>query len=245
MTDGQQINQFRALDFDEEDILFSPLVRYHFEREAMEDLQKLNAGEFEAAPEEAALAKKRAKKYYRRSQRIRLLRHSYHVLQKVSVFLVVLAAGFTFLTVRVDAVNKAVVNWLTEIYQTHTHLSIGMENSNIDLSDIKINWLPENVMVQKLDTAAIASFSINYGDQSVGSILCQNHDSNMSLNTENAVTTYLSLPGFDRVMLIEHPNAISILATNSDIIITIITFTQTGYPFTTGEVLNILQNIEY
>ena len=91
MTDGQQINQFRALDFDEEDILFSPLVRYHFEREAMEDLQKLNAGEFGAAPEEAALAKKRAKKYYRRSQRIRLLRHSYHVLQKVSVFLVVLA----------------------------------------------------------------------------------------------------------------------------------------------------------
>ena len=174
MTDGQQMNQFRALDFDEEDILFSPLVRYHFEREAMEDLQKLNAGGFEAAPEESALAKKRAEKYYRRSQRIRLLRHSYHTLQKVSVFLVVLAVGFTVLTGRVDADNKAVDSWLTEIYQTHTHLSIGMENSNIDLSDIKINWLPENVTVQKLDTAAIASFSINSNEAPPPVDTCEN-----------------------------------------------------------------------
>lgn len=61
MGNEKELNQFRALDFDADDILFSSLVRYHFEREAMEDLEKLNSGEFDAIPEEIESAQKRAK----------------------------------------------------------------------------------------------------------------------------------------------------------------------------------------
>ena len=52
MGNEKELNQFRALDFDADDILFSSLVRYHFEREAIEDLEKLKAGKFDAMPEE-------------------------------------------------------------------------------------------------------------------------------------------------------------------------------------------------
>lgn len=244
MTDGQQMNQFRALDFDEEDILFSPLVRYHFEREAMEDLQKLNAGEFEAAPKEAALAKKRAEKYYRRSQRCKMFRHGYHILQKVSVFLVVLAVGFTFLTVRVDAVNKAVVSWLTEIYQTHTHLSVVMEDSYIDFSNVKINWIPPQTTLDR-SLANEGYYSVMYQQQSIGSIALYQSDTNISVNTEDATVTDLQLPGFDRTMLVERQDGIILLASNQQLFIKIALMTTPGYFCTTGELLQILQNIEY
>lgn len=244
MSNEKELSQFRALDFDAEDILFSSLVRYHFEREAAEDLEKLNAGEFDAMPEETDSARKRAEKYYRREQRLRILRHGYHVMQKVSVFLIVLIAGFTYLTINVDSVNRAVVNWLTEIYQTHTHLSIELNDSNVDLSNVKINWVPEGVTVQRLDSS-IGSFILYYKNQSIGSIICQNYNSNMSLNTENAKVNYLSLVGFDKVLLIEHEKAISLLATSPDIVITIIVTRDMDYTFSVGEVLNILQNIDY
>ena len=181
MSNEKELSQFRALDFDAEDILFSSLVRYHFEREAAEDLEKLNAGEFDAMPEETDSARKRAEKYYRREQRLRILRHGYHVMQKVSVFLIVLIAGFTYLTINVDAVNRAVVNWLTEIYQTHTHLSIEREHSKLDLSKVKNNWIPEGIAVQRLDSSiTYTSFTLYYNNQSIGSIICQNYNSNMS-----------------------------------------------------------------
>ncbi len=244
MTDGQQMNQFRALDFDEEDILLSSLVRYHFEREAMEDLQKLNAGEFEAAPKEAASAKKRAEKYYRRNQRIRLLRHCYHTLQKVSVFLVVLAVGFTFLTVRVDAVNKAVVNWLTQVYQTHTHLSIGMEESPVKYTDIRINWIPEKLTLNSTQ-ADFGIYQLEYDGQSIGTILCNNTDTNTSLNTEDAKTQYIHLPNYDTVYLVEREDFKAVTASNSQIAIIISAISSSEYTLSMGELLQILQNIEY
>ena len=150
----------------------------------------------------------------------------------------VLIAGFTYLTVSVDAVNRAVVGWLTEVYQTHTHLSIGLEDSSVDLSKVQVNWVPENITVEKMSTED-ALFNLLYQNQSVGSITCRNVSTNVSLNTENAKTTYLSLPNFDQVLLIEQEEAIMLVATKSDVTITIITFIHTGYPFTTGEVLNI------
>ena len=246
MNNEKELNQFRALDFDEDDILFSSLVRYHFEREAMEDLEKLNAGEFDAMPEEMESTRKRAEKYYHRERFLLTLRHGYRVMQKVSVFLIVLIVGFTYLTISVDAVNHVVVNWLTEVYQTHTHLSIELDDSKVDLSNVKINWMPEGIAVQRLDSSiTFTSFTLYYNNQSIGSIICQNHDTNMSLNTEDAKCTYLSLSGFDKVLLIEHEKAISILATKSDIIITIIVTRSESYNFSVGEVITILENIEY
>ena len=74
MNAEKEQQEFRALDFDEEDILFSSLVRFHYEMEAMEDLQKLQAGEFEQAPEEAARSQQRAEKFFRKAERMRRLR---------------------------------------------------------------------------------------------------------------------------------------------------------------------------
>ena len=173
-----------------------------------------------------------------------MLRHGYHLLQKVSVFLVVLIAGFTYLTVSVDAVNRAVVGWLTEVYQTHTHLSIGLEDSSVDLSKVQVNWVPAKTT---LDTSLSEEgyFSILYNNQSVGSIALYNNDTNMSVNTEDAIVTELDSPKFDKIVLVERLDGIAAIATNNNVLITISVIKNMGYDFTTGEVLNILQNINY
>jgi hypothetical protein len=243
---NQNLPDFRALDFTEEDILFAPLVRFHFEMEAMEDLRKLEAGEFSTPPEEAAAAQKRVQKYYRREERLRALRRGYGSFQKVAVFLVVLCMGFTFLTVRVEAVNRAVVGWLTEVYQTHTDLSVQIGNgSTVDLSAVSVNWIPEGLTIQRESTSLSATYEIYCEDQIAASIKCRISDSNMDLNTEDAKVTYLYLSTFDKTFLIERDTSIILVATNPNIVITIIAFKQSGYNFSTGEVLHILQNIAY
>lgn len=244
MGNEKELNQFRALDFDADDILFSSLVRYHFEREAIEDLEKLKAGKFDAMPEETDCARKRAEKYYRRGQRLRILRHGYHVMQKVSVFLIVLIAGFTYLTISVDAVNRTVVNWLTDVYQTHTHLSIELDDSNVDFSNVKINWIPEQTTLDST-LSAEGYYSILYNNQAIGSIALYDDNTNTSVNTENATVTYLNLPKFDKTMLVERDNGVILTATNKQILIQIAIITNLGYKITSGEAIQILQNIDY
>ena len=156
----------------------------------------------------------------------------------------VLFLGFIYTAVNVEAVNRAVVNWLTEVHQTHTDLSIGVENGNINLSDVQVKWVPNTIKIEKMDTEE-ALFNLLYNGQSVGSITCRNSNSNLSINTEDGKTTYLSIFGYDTVMLVEREGAIMLVALNTDIVITIICITSSGYEFTTGEVLNILQNIDY
>lgn len=244
MGNEKELSQFRALDFDADDILFSSLVRYHFEREAMEDLEKLNSDEFDAIPEEMESAQKRAKKYYHREQRLRILRHGYHVMQKVSVFLVILIAGFTYLTISVDAVNRAVVNWLTESYQTHTHLSIELKETTLKYSDISINWIPEELTLNS-SNADYGIYQLEYHNQSIGTILCNNSETNTTLNTENAKTEYINLPNYDTVYLVERNDFKAITASNSKIVIIISTIANNQYNLSIGELIRILQNIDY
>lgn len=249
MGNEKELSQFRALDFDAEDILFSSLVRYHFEREAAEDLEKLNAGEFDAMPEETDCARKRAEKYYRREQRLRILRHGYHVMQKVSVFLIVLIAGFTYLTISVDAVNYAVINWLTNIYQTHTSFHITSDNSEINsLKNLKINWIPNDCYIDFSDQdEGVYRFTKN--DTFIGSVvystISQQSPIDMNVDTEDSITTYLNFPNFTCTMLIEMPDAIILIATTEKYFIMITAIDNDVYFMTTGEILNILQNIDY
>lgn len=112
MNAEKEQQEFRALDFDEEDILFSSLVRFHYEMEAMEDLQKLQAGEFEQAPEEAAWSQQRAEKFFRKAERMRRLREWYRVFQKISVFLVIIIVLFIVAVIKIAPVNQAVTSWL-------------------------------------------------------------------------------------------------------------------------------------
>ena len=67
----------------------------------------------------------------------------------------------------------------------------------------------------------------------------------MSVNTENAKTSYLDLKDFDKTLLVERENSIILVASSENIIITIIVDFSADYIFSVGEILNILQNIEY
>lgn len=243
MYENKEQDSFRGLDFDEEEILFSSWVRYHYEQEAMEDLEKLKSGGFEETPEEALKGWKRAEKYYRREQRLRILRRSYHLMQKVSVFLVMLFIGFTYLTVNVDAVNRAVVNWLTEEYPTHTHLSIELENSSLDFTRVKINWIPDGLSLDTSDGKQ-GIYYLNYQGEQIGSIDISSVTSNMTINTENAAISNLNLPQYDQVFLVERQDAKTIVASNSDVVITISVLSTDQYTIPTGHLIQILQNIE-
>ena len=148
MSTEKDSYEFRALDFTEDDILYSPLVRYHFEMEAMEDLQKLDAGSFENAPEEASSAQKRAEKYFQKEEVFRTFRKGYYALQKIAVILVVLFIGFAFLTVQVDAVKKNVIKWLQDTNPSYTTFSFYNDGDTItDRSTLQIGWYPENCVL--------------------------------------------------------------------------------------------------
>ena len=231
----------RGLDFDEDDIIFASYVKYAFERKRQNDLAA--AQELEK-DEKDARAQKWLEKYLQRQSRIQILKKGYHALQKVAVFVVIVFIGFSYAVVNVEAVNQAVVGWLTEVHQTHTDLSVNIGQSDVDLSQVQIGWLPEGMTIERLPSTT-ASFTIYYNGQPTGSIVCQNSGSNMSVNTENAKTSYLDLKEFDKTLLVERENSIILVASSENIIITIIVDFSADYIFSVGEILNILQNIEY
>ena len=235
---------WEGLDFDKNDILFGALVKCACEEERKKDLSEAQAEETKGETAQEKRSRQLLEKYLRRQSRIQVLKKGYRAVQKVAVFLVVVFVGFTYAVVNVEAVNQAVVGWLTEVHQTHTDLSIGIENSDIDLSNVQVKWIPDTIDIEKMDTEE-ALFNLLYNGQSVGSITCRNSNSNLSINTEDGKTTYLSLPGYDTVMLIERQDSVMLVASNTNIVITIICITSSGYEFSSGEVLNILQNIEY
>ena len=236
---------WEGLDFDKNDILFGALVKCACEEERKKALAAAQAEEEQEDPAVLERRKQRMEKYLRRQSRIRVLKKGYRAVQKVAVFLVVVFVGFTYAVVNVEAVNQAVVGWLTEVHQTHTDLSVITGNdSEVDLSKVTANWAPDGISIIRNEGSS-ASFQILFNNTPVGSIMCQSHDSNMTLNTENAVVSYLSLSGFDKTMVIERSEFIIAVASNSTIIIKITVGKQEGYPFTVGEVLQIVQNIEY
>lgn len=229
----------RGLDFDEDDIIFASYVKYAFERKRQNDLAA--AQELEK-DEKDARAQKWLEKYLQRQSRIQILKKGYHALQKVAVFVVIVFIGFSYAVVNVEAVNQAVVGWLTEVHQTHTDLSVNIGQSDVDLSQVQIGWLPDSCTLDS-SLSEEGYYSILYQGKSIGSISILTNNSNMSLNTENANVTYLDLPSFEKVVLIERADGIIVVASNSTIIIRITVINNLGYDFTSGEILNILQNI--
>lgn len=236
---------WEGLDFDKNDILFGALVKCACEEERKKDLSEAQAEETKGETAQEKHSRQLLEKYLRRQSRIQVLKKGYRAVQKVAVFLVVVFVGFTYAVVNVEAVNQAVVGWLTEVHQTHTDLSVIIGNdSEVDLSKVTVNWAPDGISIIRNEGSS-ASFQVLFNNTPVGTIMCQSHDSNMTLNTENAVVSYLSLSGFDKTMVIERSESIITVASNENIVITITVGKQEGYPFTAGEVLQILQNIDY
>lgn len=247
MSNEKELSQFRALDFDAEDILFSSLVRYHFEREAAEDLEKLNAGEFDAMPEETDSARKRAEKYYHRERRLRTLRHGYRVMQKVSVFLIVLIVGFTYLTISVDAVKKNVIKWLQETNPSFTSFSFyndGDTISEANMSTLKVGWIPKNCRLND-ENKELGIYSIMIKDTEIADIWYLPTTAAGNIDTEDATISYITLDGFSKVMLIEKDAWHGIQATTSNAMIYISTTTNDIYTISMGELLSILQSLDF
>lgn len=247
MNKENELNQFRALDFDEDDFLISSLVRYHFEREAMEDLEKLNAGEFDATPEEMESTRKRAEKYYHRERFLLTLRHGYRVMQKVSVFLIVLIVGFTYLTINVEAVKKNVIKWLQETNSSFTSFSFyndGDTISDADMSTLKVGWIPPNCWLND-ENKELGIYSIMIKDTEIADIWYLPTTAAGNIDTEDATISYITLDGFSKVMLIEKDAWHGIQATTSNAMIYISTTTNDIYTISMGELLSILQSLDF
>ena len=245
MSTEKDSYEFRALDFTEDDILFSPLVRYHFEMEAMEDLQKLDAGSFENAPEEASSAQKRAEKYFQKEEVFRTLRKGYYALQKIAVILVVLFIGFAFLTVQVDAVKKNVIKWLQDTNPSYTTFSFYNDGDTItDRSTLQIGWYPENCVLDD-SNKDMGLYSLRIGEQEIADIWYLPTSTTGNIDTEDATITYLNLEGFTKVMLIEKDTWHGIQATTNNAMILTTTTNNDIYTPTIGEMLCILQNLDF
>ena len=235
---------WEGLDFDKNDILFGALVKCACEEERKKALAEAQAEETKEETAQEIRSRQLLEKYLRRQSRIRVLKKGYRAVQKAAVFLVVVFVGFTYAVVNVEAVNQAVVGWLTEVHQTHTELLIGVDYSPIDYSNVHMNWLPEGLTLDSTN-ADQGSYRLMYNGKSIGIISLSNQTSNITLNTEEAQTAYLELPNYDTVFTVERNDAKAIVASNGQIVISISIVHADEYSLSVGEMIQILQNIDY
>lgn len=234
-----------GLDFDKQDLIFASFVKYACEAERKRDLAAAQGEEMVEDTAGDKRSRQWLEKYLRWRSRIQALKKGYQGMQKMAVFLVVLFLGFTYAAVNVEAVNRAVVEWLTNVYPTHTELSIHIgDDSKVDFSKVSVNWVPEGCTVDQSQKEN-GFITIYYQDVVFSNICLYTADTNMSLNTEDARTVYLDLPNYDSVLLIERKDIKMVVAVNEDIVIFIDGMINKERTASLGELLKILQNISY
>ena len=91
----------------------------------------------------------------------------------------------------------------------------------------------------------ISPWQTAFQDVVFSNICLYTADTNMSLNTEDARTVYLDLPNYDSVLLIERKDIKMVVAVNEDIVIFIDGMINKERTASLGELLKILQNINY
>ena len=236
---------WEGLDFDKNDILFGALVKCACEEERKKALSEAQTEETKEETAQEIRSRQLLEKYLRRQSRIRVLKKGYRAVQKAAVFLVVVFVGFTYAVVNVEAVNQAVVGWLTEVHQTHTDLSVIIgDDSEVDLSKVTVNWIPDGCT---LDSSQKENgyFTVYYQETIFAVISIYTSNTNIALNTEDANTIYLDFPNYDNVFLVERDDIKMITAANAQIIIFIDAMTNNKRTATSGELIKILQNIDY
>lgn len=119
-------DNFRNLDFDYDDILLAPFVRYHYAKQAEEDLNGMENSAPELPPEEQARVEKQIERYIRRQEWVRSGRKAFRALQSAAVFLVILMFIFAAVTLQVEPVREGVIHWLQDTGTTYTSLTVSL-----------------------------------------------------------------------------------------------------------------------
>ena len=117
-----------------------------------------------------------------------------------------------------------------------------------EYNHLKINWIPDGCMVDytEQDNGVYCFLRNNvFAASIVYQPISQQTSVDMHVDTEDSVTTYLDLPGFTDTMLIEMSDAIVIISTTEKEMFMLTSIDCGDYFMTTGELLQILQNIEY
>lgn len=107
-----------------------------------------------------------------------------------------------------------------------------------------MNWLPEGLTLDSAH-ADQGSYRLMYDEKSIGIISLSNQTSNITLNTEDAQTAYIDLPNYDTVFTVEKNDAKAIVASNEQVVISISILNINEFSLSVGEMIQILQNIEY
>lgn len=121
-----EYDNFRNLDFDYEDILLAPFVRYHYTKQAEDDLNELEGSASEVSEEEMKRAEKQIDRYIRRQEWMKNGRKIYRMLQSAAVFLVILMLIFIAVTLRSQPVREGVIQWLQNTNSSYTSLTVSL-----------------------------------------------------------------------------------------------------------------------
>lgn len=161
---------------------------------AEEEIKALNAQpEYQPNPQEEQMMMKVIDRTLQRQRWKHALKTASRMIQKVSVFLVILLIGIGTTVITVEAIRVPFINWLISLQENSTTIHFSEEG---DVTDITFGYLPEGYQASLVSTDSQATYySIENEAGNIIFLMIHSIDAGINVNTENAEVSEFSLNG--------------------------------------------------
>lgn len=161
---------------------------------AEEEIEALNSQpEYQPNPQEEQMMMKVIDRTLQRQRWKHALKTASRMIQKVSVFLVILLIGVFTTVITVEAIRVPFINWLISLQEDSTTIHFGEEG---DVTDITFGYLPEGYQASLVSTDSQATYySIENEAGNIIFLMIHSIDAGINVNTENAEVSEFSLNG--------------------------------------------------
>lgn len=156
--------------------------------EAEKEIEELNSQpEYQPDPHEEKMIMESIDRTLQRQRWKHAWKTASRIIQKVSVFLVILLIGVCTTVITVEAIRVPFINWLLSLQEDSTTIHFSEEDH---APDITFGYLPEGYEAAFVSTSsAVTYYSIENEEGNVIFLMIYSLDSGLSVDTEDAVVS--------------------------------------------------------
>ena len=162
--------------------------------EAEKEIEELNSQpEYQPDPQEEKMIMESIDRTLQRQRWKHAWKTASRIIQKVSVFLVVLLIGVCTTVITVEAVRVPFINWLISLQEDSTTIHFKEES---DMTDITFSYLPEGYEASLVSTSSEETYySIENEAGNIIFLVIYSTDTGLNVDTESAEVSEFSLNG--------------------------------------------------
>lgn len=162
--------------------------------EAEKEIEELNSQpEYQPDPHEEKMIMESIDRTLQRQRWKHAWKTASRIIQKVSVFLVVLLIGVCTTVITVEAVRVPFINWLISLQEDSTTIHFKEES---DMTDITFSYLPEGYEASLVSTSSEETYySIENEAGNIIFLVIYSTDTGLNVDTESAEVSEFSLNG--------------------------------------------------